>query len=61
MIEVTFIEVVLFAWAVLATAAAFKYKDEARAIKRMLVLFVENKEAREQLLKAHEQFVKEQS
>jgi hypothetical protein len=61
MIEVTFIEVVLFAWAVLATAAAIKYKDEARAIKRMLVLFVENKEAREQLLKAHEEFVKGQS
>lgn len=61
MIEVTFIEVVLFAWAVLATAATFKYKDEARAVKRVLVMFVENKEAREQLLKAHAEFMKEQS
>lgn len=60
MIEVTFTEMVLFAWAVLATAAAIKYKDEARTIKRMLVTFVENKEARDQLLKAHEQFMKEQ-
>jgi hypothetical protein len=61
MIEVTLIEMVLFAWAVLATAAAIKYKDEARASKRMLVIFVENKEAREQLLKAHAKFMEEQS
>ena len=61
MIEITLIEMVLFAWAVLATAAMFKYKDEARSLKRMMVTFVENKEARDQLLKAHEQFVKEQS
>jgi hypothetical protein len=61
MIEVTFIEVVLFAWAVLATAATFKYKDEAREMKRVLVLFVENKEARDQMLKAHEEFMKERA
>ena len=61
MIEVTLTEMVLFAWSILATAAAIKYKDEARAIKRMLVMFLENMEALDQLLKAHEQFVKEQS
>jgi hypothetical protein len=61
MIEITLTEMVLFAWSILATAAAIKYKDEARAIKRMLVMFLENMEALDQLLKAHEQFVKEQS
>jgi hypothetical protein len=60
MIEVTLTEMVLFAWSILATAAMFKYRDEARAVKRMLVMFVENKEAREQMLKAHEAFLKEQ-
>jgi hypothetical protein len=61
MIEITFTEMVLLAWAVLATAAAFKYKDDARAMKRMLVIFVENRDAREQLIKAHEEFMKEQT
>ena len=61
MIEVTLTEMVLFAWSILATAAAIKYKDEARAIKRMLITFVESKEARDQLLKAHKQFMEEQS
>ena len=61
MIEITLTEMVLFAWSILATAAAIKYKDEARAIKRMLVVFVENKEAREQLLKAHKEFMEERT
>jgi hypothetical protein len=61
MIEITLTEMVLFAWSILATAAALKYKDEARAIKRMLVVFVENKEAREQLLKAHKEFMEERT
>ncbi len=61
MIEITFTEMVLLAWAVLATAAAFKYKDEVRMVKRVLVTFVENKEARDQMLKAHEEFIRSQS
>jgi hypothetical protein len=61
MIEITFVEMVLFAWAVLATAAALKYKDDLRSIKRMMVAFVENKGVREQILKAHEEFMKEQA
>ena len=40
MIEITFIEGALLAWAVLATAAAFKYKDETRMSKRMMVAFI---------------------
>ena len=61
MIEITFIEMVLFAWAVLATAAALKYKDDLRSIKRMMMAFVENKGVREEILKAHEEFMKEQA
>jgi hypothetical protein len=61
MIEITFIEIVLFAWAVLATAAAFKLREEVRAMRRMMQLFVENKSARDQLVKAHEEFMKEQT
>ena len=61
MIEITFIEIVLFAWAVVATAAAFKFREEVFVGRRMFQLFVENKEAREQLLKAHAEFMKEQA
>ena len=61
MIEITFIEIVLFAWAVLATAAAFKFREEVRAMRRLMQLFVENKGARDQLVKAHEEFMKEQT
>ena len=61
MIEMTFTEVVLFAWAVLATAAAFKYRDETRMCKRMMVAFIERKDVREQVLAAHAEFMKERS
>jgi hypothetical protein len=61
MIEITFIEIVLFAWAVLATAAAFKYREQAQVGKRILQVFIENGDAREQILKAHDEFVKGQS
>jgi hypothetical protein len=61
MIEITFTEMVLLAWAVLATATAFKLRDEARSARRMLIVFIENKDAREQLLKAHDNFMRSQS
>ena len=61
MIEITLTEMALIAWAVLATAAAFKYKDDARSAKRMLIVFIENKSAREQLLKAHDEFMRSQA
>jgi hypothetical protein len=61
MIEITLTEMALFAWAVLATAAMFKYKDEARSLKRMMVMFIESKEAREQLVAAHAKFMEERS
>lgn len=61
MIEITFTEVVLLAWAAIATAAAFKYKDEARMGKRMLQVFIERKDVRDQLIAAHAEFMKERT
>ncbi len=61
MIEITFIEMALLAWAVGASAAAFKFRDDAQTSKRLLVLFVSNKDARDQLIEAHDRFVREQT
>jgi len=61
MIEINFIEIVLFAWAILATAAAFKLREEVRSMRRLMQMFIENKGARDQLVKAHEEFMKEQA
>lgn len=58
MIEITLTEMALFVWAGLATASWLNSREEARVARKMLLLFIENKEAREQVLKAHEQFVR---
>ena len=57
MIEMTITEIILLAWAGLATAAWLSARDESRVVKKLMVHFIENKEAREQLLKAHSEFV----
>ena len=57
MIEFSVTEIVLMLWAVLATASWLHAKDDARVAKKLLVHFIENKEAREQMLKAHAEFV----
>ena len=51
----------LLAWAVGASAAAFKFRDDARSMGRMMQLFVSNKDARDQLVEAHERFTREQT
>ena len=61
MIEITLTEVALLVWAALATAAAFKYRDDARMGKRMLQIFIERKEVRDQLLAAHAEYMKERT
>lgn len=58
MIEISLTEMVLFVWAGLATASWLHAREEARVAHKLLLLFIENKEAREQLLKAHEEFVR---
>ena len=58
MIEISLTELGLFVWAGLATASWLNAREEARVAHKLLKLFIENKEAREQVLKAHEEFVR---
>lgn len=58
MIEFSFESFVLMVWAGLATASWLHARDEARVARKMLALFIENKDAREQILKAHEEFMR---
>ena len=61
MVELTLTttEIVMTLWAGLATAAWLSAKEDARVAKKMLVLFIENPDARKQILDAHEKFVRE--
>lgn len=58
MIEFSFIDLGLIAWASLATASWLSAREEARVGRKLLLLFIENKEAREQVIKAHEEFMR---
>ena len=57
MIEISLTEIILLAWAVLATASWINARDDARVAKKLLVHFIENKEARDRLIEAHAEFV----
>jgi hypothetical protein len=59
MIEFSITELALFAWAVLATGYAFKYVGECNMHRQMLMLFLENKEARERMLAEHAKWMEE--
>lgn len=59
MIEFSVTEIVLMLWAVLATASWLHAKDDARVAKKLLVHFIENKEARDQLIEAHTKFMEQ--
>lgn len=61
MIEFSITELALFAWAVLATGYALKYRDDNGMHRRMLVLFLENKEARDRILEEYAKFMKERN
>ena len=58
MIEITLTEIVLIVWAGLATAAWLSAREDARVSRKVLVLFIEDKNAREQIIKAHEEFMR---
>jgi len=51
MIEVSVSEIVLFAWASLATALYLKTKHEEHMARRLFMLMIENDEAREEMVK----------
>lgn len=55
-LNITFTELALFCWAVIATAGAIKFSDEARTAKRMLSIFIEDESVRNQVLHAHAEF-----
>ena len=60
MIEVAITEIVLFAWAIIATGYALKYKSEARGADVFIKVLLENKEVRDDVVAKFEQFRKEQ-
>ena len=60
MIEVSITEIALFAWAIIATGYALKYKSEARGADVFIKVLLENKEVRDDVVAKFEQFRKEQ-
>lgn len=51
MIEYTITEVVLFAWAIIATGYAFRYSDEVTSLKAMLKMIAYDPEMRDRFVK----------
>lgn len=51
MIEYTVTEIVLFAWAIIATGYAFRYADEAMNLKLMLKTLAFDAEMRDRFVK----------
>ena len=56
MIEITLIEISLFAWAALATASAFKYREKSQMLHQVLRLIIENEDARNKVVAEFKQF-----
>jgi len=54
MIEVSIAEIVLFAWASLATALYLKTKHEENMVRNLFMHMIENKEARDEMIKQYE-------
>ena len=54
MIEVSITEIVLFAWGFVMTALYLKTRQEEHMVRTVFMHFVENKEAREEMIKQFE-------
>jgi hypothetical protein len=54
MIEVSVSEIVLFAWASIATGLYLKTKHEEHMVRKLFMHMIENKEAREEMVKQFE-------
>jgi hypothetical protein len=54
MLEITYTDMFLFAWASVMTALYFKSRHEERMIRVVFMHLIENKEAREQMLEQYE-------
>jgi hypothetical protein len=54
MLEITYTDMFLFAWASIMTGLYFKSRHEERMIRVVFMHLIENKEAREQMLEQYE-------
>ena len=54
MLEITYTDIFLFAWASVMTALYFKARHEERMIRIVFMHFVENPEARDQIVAQYE-------
>jgi hypothetical protein len=61
MIEVSITEIVLFAWAVLATASALKYKQQEQGAKRFIQAMMEDDKMRDALVADFKNHMEEQT
>jgi beta-lactamase regulating signal transducer with metallopeptidase domain len=61
MIEVSITEIILFCWAVLATAYALKYKQQERMSKLFVRALIEDEELRDKIVSEVKQHMKEAS
>ena len=59
MIEFTFAELFLFCWAILATGAAFYFRDKDRSHGMFVKVLIDNKEAREDFFQKMDEHIKE--
>jgi hypothetical protein len=51
MIEISISEIVLFAWASIATGLYLKTKQEEHMVRNLFMHMIENKEARDEMVK----------
>ena len=51
MIEISISEIVLFAWASIATGLYLKTKNEENMVRKLFMHLIENDEAREEMVK----------
>lgn len=57
--EITLTEMVLFAWAIIATGFWLEARQETRVLKHILRIFIENQDVRDNMVDAFEKFKKE--
>jgi hypothetical protein len=55
MIELSVTDVLLFAWAAIATAYAFKYREEAHMHKYVIHKILNDKKLRDEMVSGYEQ------
>lgn len=60
MIEVSITEIVLFAWAIVATGYAYKYKHDADKSNGFIRIILEDDSAREKIVAGFKQFKQEE-